>query len=121
MRFLSTRIHGVIDYVVGIILILIPNLFGFADGTAAQWIFVLLGLAAIGYSLLTAYEFGLVRRIPMPVHLALDAASGVLLAVSPWLFGFHDRVYIPHIVFGLFEILASLVTQTQPRGRAASS
>ena len=114
MRFLSTRIHGVIDYVVGVLLVIVPNLFGFADNGSAQWIFVVLGIAAILYSLVTDYELGLVHLLPMPAHLALDAASGVLLAASPWLFGFHDRVYVPHLVFGLFEILASLITRSHP-------
>jgi hypothetical protein len=48
----------------------------------------------------------------MPVHLATDVAAGALLAVSPWLFGFADRVYLPHLVVGLFEIAAGLMTRT---------
>ncbi len=120
MRFLPTRVHGVIDYIVGAILVLVPNVFGFADGTAAQWIFVALGLAAIVYSLVTDYERGLIPLIPMPAHLGLDAASGLLLAASPWLFGFHDRVYLPHLICGLVEIAASLVTRTKPERTAAA-
>jgi hypothetical protein len=115
MRFMTTRMHGVADYLVGIVLILVPYLLGFADGTAAQWIFQILGAAAIVYSLLTRYEWGVVRVIPMPVHLMLDFASGVLLAASPWLFGFADRVFWPHVIFGLIEIAASLTTETRPR------
>ena len=99
---------------VGILLVFFPNLFGFADGSSAQWIFVALGVAAILYSLVTDYELGLVHWIPMPVHLSLDAASGVVLAASPWLFGFHDRVYLPHLIFNLFEIVASLITRPRP-------
>jgi hypothetical protein len=48
------------------------------------------------------------------VHLLLDAASGLLLAVSPWLFGFADRVFWPHLVIGLVEIGAALTTRTIP-------
>jgi hypothetical protein len=75
---------------------------------------VALGAGAIAYSLFTDYELGAVKIIPMPVHLALDASSGVLLAASPWLFGFGEDVWVPHVLFGLFEIGASLVTQTNP-------
>ena len=82
MRFLPTRVHGVIDYIVGAILVLVPNVFGFADGTAAQWIFVALGLAAIVYSLVTDYERGLIPLIPMLSHLGLDAASGLLVSFA---------------------------------------
>ena len=114
MRFVPTRLHGIIDYVVGAILMASPYVLGFADGGAAEFVPVALGLAAILYSLFTDYELGAVRAIPMPMHLGLDAASGVLLTASPWLFGFAGQVYLPHLLFGLFEIAASLITRTRP-------
>jgi general stress protein CsbA len=119
MRFIPTRTHGVLDYLTGALLIVAPYIFGFADGTAAQWIPQILGAALIGASLLTDYELGVVRVIPMPVHLFLDVAAGALLAASPWLFGFADRVYWPHLILGVLEIGAGLMTQT--RSAAATS
>jgi general stress protein CsbA len=114
MRFIPTRTHGVVDYAMGALLIVVPYILGFADGTAAQWIPQVLGAALIGASLLTDYELGVVRVIPMPVHLFLDIAAGILLAASPWLFGFADRVYWPHLILGLLEIGAGLMTRTRP-------
>jgi general stress protein CsbA len=114
MRFIPTRTHGVIDYAMGALLIVVPYILGFADGTAAQWIPQVLGAALIGASLLTDYELGVVRMIPMPVHLFLDITAGILLAASPWLFGFADRVYWPHLILGLLEIGAGLMTRTRP-------
>ncbi len=114
MRFLSTRVHGVLDYLTGAFLILMPWLMWFAAGGAETWILVILGAGAIVYSLVTDYEWGVAKVLPMRVHLLLDLASGVLLAASPWLFGFHDHVYMPHVVLGLFEIGASLFTKTIP-------
>jgi hypothetical protein len=113
MRFLSTRAHGVIDYATGLLLIIAPYVFGFNNGGAAQWTPMVVGIAIIGLSLMTDYELALVRMIPMPVHLATDVAAGALLAVSPWLFGFADRVYLPHLLVGLFEIGAGLMTRTR--------
>src|SRR3712207_6815781 len=104
----------------GALLIVAPYLLGFADGTAAQWIPQILGAALIGASLLTDYELGVVRVIPMPVHLFLDIAAGALLAVSPWLFGFADRVYWPHLILGLLEIGAGLMTRTVPDVRTGA-
>jgi hypothetical protein len=112
MRFISTRTHGVLDYVVGALLIVVPYNLGFADGTVAQWVPQLLGLVAIGGAMLTDYELGVVRVIPLPIHLGIDIASGVLLALSPWLFGFADRVFWPHLVVGIIEIGAGLTTRT---------
>jgi hypothetical protein len=65
-----------------------PALFGNSDEPEAARALRTAGLAATAYSLITDYEFGVVRIIPMPAHLAMDAASGLLLAASPWLFGF---------------------------------
>ena len=112
---IPTRGHGIIDYIVGVLLVLAPFVLGFADGTAAQWVPIVLGIGALLYSLLTDYEVGMVRAIPMPVHLGLDVASGLLLAASPWLFGFADRVWVPHVVVGVMEIVIPLVTQRHAR------
>jgi hypothetical protein len=114
MRVISTRAHGVLDYIVGALLIAAPWLFGFAEGGAETWVPVALGAGALVYSLMTDYELGVVRRIPMPMHLTLDIMSGVLLAASPWLFGFADLVYLPHLVVGIFEIAAGLMTEKVP-------
>jgi hypothetical protein len=91
MRVISTRIHGAIDYATGAGMLAAPALLGISDEPAAARTLRAAGLVAMAYSLLTDYEFGLVRIIPMPAHLALDAASGVLVAASPWLFGFAGR------------------------------
>jgi hypothetical protein len=114
MRFLPTRVHGVIDYIWGVLLLASPWIFGFADGGAAQWVAVVVGLGAIAYSAVTDYELGLVRLAPMRLHLLLDGLGGALLAASPWILGFADRVYGPHLAFGLFAVVASLITQTEP-------
>ncbi|HEV7255877.1 MAG TPA: SPW repeat protein [Mesorhizobium sp.] len=114
MRFLSTRVHGIIDYLTGILLIAAPWLFGFADGTAAQWVPVIVGLTILVMSLITDYELSAARIIPMGVHLGVDGLGGAFLAISPWLFGFADRTYWPHLIIGIAEIGVSLVTRTRP-------
>ncbi|HEY9488916.1 MAG TPA: SPW repeat protein [Chryseosolibacter sp.] len=114
MRFLPTKVHGVLDYLMGILLIASPWIFDFARGEAETWVPVILGSAVIIYSLLTDYELGLSRNISMSTHLALDLWSGILLAASPWLFGFYEYVYLPHLIFGLLEVVASLVTERTP-------
>jgi hypothetical protein len=118
MRIIPTRIHGMLDYAMGLLLIAAPWIFGFADGGALQWVPIILGAGAILYSLVTDYELGVARMLPMPVHLGLDAANGAFLALSPWLFGFANDIWWPHVIFGLFEIGAALTTQTVPATEA---
>jgi SPW repeat len=116
MRVISTKTHGAIDYMTGAALLAAPALLGISDEPAASRVLRGAGLAAAAYSLLTDYEFGLVRVIPMPTHLAIDAASDVLLAASPWLFGFGDRgsrYRLPHVVVGAAEVLAALTSKAR--------
>ena len=114
MRVIPTRTHGILDYLVGVVLIIAPWLFGFSDGGPEMWVPIILGAGLILYSLLTNYELGVARVIPMSTHLLLDIASGIVLAVSPWIFGFADEIWWPHVVVGILEILAGLMTQTVP-------
>lgn len=119
---LPTRIHGMLDYLLGALLIASPWLFGFADGGAEQWAPVVLGVSVLLYSLFTDYEMGAVKKLQMPAHLMLDALGGLLLAASPWMLGFDERVWMPHVVFGLIEAATAAVTNTVPgyeRRRAA--
>lgn len=120
MRIIPTRIHGMLDYIVGVVLILAPMLLGFANGGAAQYVPQAIGIAAIGMALLTDYELGVVRLIPMSVHLMLDLATGVLLLASPWLFGFASYITWPHVLFGLLEIGVVLLSGTTPTRAAAA-
>jgi len=119
MRFIPTRVHGVMDYVMGVLLIAAPWILGFADDDLAAngaetWIPVLFGGTMIVAALMTAYECGVVSLISMKTHLGMDALMGAVLAASPWLFGFVDQVWIPHLVLGLGEIGAALMTKTVP-------
>lgn len=111
MSILSRRAHGALDYIVGILLIAAPKLFGFDGGIEAQIPFYL-GIATIVYSLLTDYELGLIKVLPFRAHLTLDVLSGLFLAASPWLFQFSDRVWVPHLVVGLVELGAVVMTST---------
>lgn len=114
MRFIPTRIHGIVDYLTGGLLIVMPWLFGFAQGGAETWVPVILGAGVILYSLLTDYELGMAKTLSMSAHLWLDALGGLFLAVSPWLFGFADFVYWPHLIIGIFEVFAAFTTHKVP-------
>ena len=119
MRFIPTKVHGVLDYVVGIALIAAPWLFGFAGmGGAPVVIPIVLGIGLIVYSLFTKYEWGPFGLIPMPVHLVFDIVASLFLALSPWLFGFADEalnVWLPHVV------VARITPRRRPRPDAPAA
>ena len=50
-----------------------------------------------------------------PAHLAFDAAKGVFMASSPWLFGFArngTRYWLPHLLMGIADVLAAVTSKT---------
>ena len=118
VRFLPTKVHGVLDYVVGIALILAPNIFQFSSmGGPAAWIPRVLGVVLIVYSLVTNYEWGVFKLVAMPYHLVIDFLAALFLAASPFIFGFFrdsPNVWLPHLVVGIAVLLVVIVTQTQP-------
>jgi hypothetical protein len=114
MRVIPTRVHGILDYLVGAFLIAAPWILGFARGGAETWVPVVLGIGAIVYSLMTNYELGVSKTLSMRTHLNLDLLSGAFLAISPWLFGFNEYVYMPHLILGIMEIGAALLTNPVP-------
>ncbi|GAB2799798.1 SPW repeat protein [Rhabdobacter roseus] len=103
-----------LDYLSGVLFIASPWLFGFNDGGAAQWLPMVVGFSILLMSLFTEYELGVMKSIKMTTHLNTDLIVGLFLAASPWLFGFAEVVYLPHLVFGLIEAGAGLVTKREP-------
>jgi hypothetical protein len=111
-----TRIHGFLDYLIGLTLVVMPFILGRGAGPQT-WLPVVLGGGMVVYSLLTEYEMGVVPLIGMPAHLVLDGLGGMLMAGSPWLFGFAYIVWVPHVVLGLAAIGAAVMTQTRATRR----
>ena len=116
MKHVNSRAHGVIDYVVGVALIIAPYLFGFADDEPARNAAWIVGGGSLLYSLFTAYELSIAKIIPYRIHLGLDVAAGIFLAASPWLMNFADRVVVPHLVVGLLEIGIALMSRSSVAG-----
>jgi len=118
-KFIPTKVHGALDYIVGIALILAPWIFGFSQlGGAAVIIPMVLGVGLIAYSIFTKYEWGLVKVLGMPYHLIFDLLASAFLALSPFLFGFYNadapNQWLPHVVVGITVILVVIFSQSQP-------
>jgi SPW repeat len=113
MRFIPTKFHAPLDYIVGVALIAAPWIFQFSDVTAAAAVSIVLGIGLIVYSLFTNYELGVWKVAPMAVHNLIDVIAGGFLAASPWIFGFADEpanVWVPFMVVGLAAVFLGLTT-----------
>ncbi len=77
MTQMSTRTHGVLDFLTAGTLAALPRALGWGERVTNALTNVAIG--TLGYSLLTNYEYGVLRVLPMRGHLAIDAMSGVAL------------------------------------------
>ncbi|MDB6065649.1 MAG: hypothetical protein JWR26_1857 [Pedosphaera sp.] len=119
MKTIPTYVHGIIDYIAGIALLLAPSLFGFSQlGGAPVDVARTAGLIVVVMALFTNYELGLFKVLPMKTHLLIDYILGVCLAISPWLFSFSHQpynVWMPQVAAGVLLFVVTLLTQTEPR------
>jgi hypothetical protein len=89
---LSIRAHGILDYFIAAVLILTPFLFGFSQVLLARDVFMVVGFALAGYSLLTDYVYSLTDAIPLSMHMTFDVVSGVFLILAPMIYGYRDEL-----------------------------
>ncbi|MDB5164541.1 MAG: hypothetical protein JWL89_167 [Candidatus Saccharibacteria bacterium] len=116
MKFISPRTHTIIGFIVGIALLLAPNIFGFSDvGGAAVAVPRIIGLIVVVSELTVRGSFSGMGVVPMRLHIMADVLMGAILALSPWLFSFSDEgtnAWLPHLIVGILMIGYALVTQT---------
>ena len=110
---IPTKIHGILDYAVAFLFLLMPLILDLDTATAPAKVFQYLGIITVIYSVLTRYEYGLLKVLPMKVHLGLDLLSGIFLTLSPWIFGFAGQLFVPYVLLGLFEVMASILTSNR--------
>ena len=113
MKPINTVTHGVLDYVSVVTLLAVPRLFGWSN--PVRNLLSIAALSTLVYSVLTRYELGLVKILPMRAHLAFDASSGALFCAAPLLLkGTERNARIAMVGIGLFEIAAASLTQPEP-------
>ncbi len=122
-KLIPTTVHGVLDYITAPTLLMLPRMLkwnkkltNFLSGAA---------LGTLAYSLVTRYEFSLLKLLPMKGHLSLDFMNGATLAAAPFILLNEDErdATTTGILIGLgvYEIAASLMTQTEPSAQADKS
>ena len=115
---ISTLFHGVLDYVTATSYIVLPSVLGFNEPLrkAVQMV----GVSKLAVAMCTDHELGIIRKIPMPAHLALDCVVGATLVALPFVTGEEDDVVATSFLVGsgLFDIAAAPMTQTTPTRRS---
>jgi hypothetical protein len=113
---ISTQVHGIFDYISVPTLLALPRILNWNKKITNLLTGVALG--TLGTSLMTRYELGIFKVIPMPGHLAIDIASASTVAAAPFLLlneTERDSTLIALLTgIGISEIMIALLTRTQP-------
>jgi hypothetical protein len=113
---ISTKTHGILDYLTVPTLLVLPHMLGLNKKVSTLLTGTAFGL--LSYSMLTRYELGLFKLLPMKGHLAIDMLSGTMLAAAPFaLLNKQERTgTVTGILlgFGIFEVTTASLTQKQP-------
>lgn len=86
MKILSPTVHGVLDYALALLFLVLPGVLDFPPPAAAASYAI--GAVYIIASLITRYPLGVVKLLPFPVHGVIESLMAVAWIVLPWLMGF---------------------------------
>src|SRR5262245_6475573 len=114
VRFLPAWFHGIADYAVGTLLIVVALAAG--GSTEATATGVVVGAVVLAVSALTRYPLGIAKVLPFPVHSAGDYLAAGLLVGAPFALDFtgtDSGLAAFYVVMGLAVLAVSLVTNYQ--------
>ena len=105
-------VHGVIEYIAGVVFVLAPFVFGFEAG-AAKAVSIVVGVGILVVTASSDLPTGLSKVIPVNIHVVVDFLLGALLVASPFLFGFSgdDAATVFFIVLGVGHLLITIATR----------
>lgn len=113
---ISTQVCGILDYLIALLLIASPKLFGFynVDNAAALITPYFFGGLLLVMSIFTKYEMSPIKVFPLQLNLILTGFVGFVLTVWPFLYGFYNLVFLPHLLIGLSLMFIAYSTKHSP-------
>ena len=111
MKFIDNKTHGFLDYITVIVFAAIPKVLGL-EGIPEYLSYTLAGVHFL-MTILTNFELGIVKIIPLKVHAWVEMAVGPALVVIPWVLGFSGdmKARIFFMAAGIVIILVGRLSQ----------
>ena len=110
--------HGVIDYLMVVILVIGPGVAGFRGHQAT--LCYLLAVVHFALTILTRFPLGVLKHIGFPIHGAIEFVVGVLLIVLPWIASFARGVLSRNFFVAIGLIILIIWFLTDYRGLRAA-
>ena len=114
-NLIPTKTHAYLDYLSAASLLTLPFVFSGKNKGIETYLPVAMGAGVLLQSLLTDYELGAKKKMSMKKHLQLDYMNGALMAMSPFIFGFRKRSWMPHLAVGLSELAVAYFSKSKPK------
>ena len=91
-------------------------IFGLSDNNTAKIVMIVIGAIMLISGSMTDWRLSLTRVIALRVHFMTDLLLGVVLVISPFIFGFSNNGAATRfaIIFGALELLTALSTPWDP-------
>jgi VIT1/CCC1 family predicted Fe2+/Mn2+ transporter len=115
-------IHGIIEYVAGVVFIVAPFVLGFQSG-AATAISIIVGVIVLVVAASSEGPSGLISQIPISAHVALDFVLAAALIIMPFAFGFSEEGAPTafFITLGVVHLLLTIATRFRPKAPEGSA
>ena len=113
-------VHGVVEYVAGVVFIVAPFLLTFESG-AATAASIIAGLLVLSVTATSALPTGMVKGVTVGAHVTIDLVLAVILVAAPFLFGYRDEgdATAFFITVGVVHLLLTIATRFPERRPAA--
>lgn len=108
-------LHGLIEYVAAIAFLLAPFVLDF-HSDAATYLSIAVGVVVLMVAATTDGPTGIVRQLPIAVHVLLDYVLAIALIAMPFVFGFSDEGAPTawFIALGVIHLLLTIATRFLP-------
>lgn len=88
MKFINSKVHGFLDYVVVVYLLVSPGVFNLPEATSL-FTYVLAGIHLV-LTVCTQFELGLLKVVSFEVHGVVEFVVSLLLVVAAFVLGAID-------------------------------
>lgn len=114
MRLIGAWSHSIIDYLIVILMLIGPTVWGFS-GRQAGFAYVLAAALFI-LTFLTRHPLGVVKIVRFPLHGAVELLLVALLFALPWLANFSRGVHSRNFYLGIAALMLAVWFMTDFRG-----
>jgi SPW repeat-containing protein len=114
--FIPVNTHAAVEPLAAAILVASAWIFGFSHVGSAKGVAIAVGIVMLLSGSTTRWRFSVLKVIPLRVHFMTDVALGMLLVLSPFIFGFSHNGAATRfmIIAGVLELLTALSTRWDP-------